>query len=72
MTTCSNTLNVEEMTRCSKEFDQKYKDQYPIVKKRPNKITDDNKPTPNKNWNYSPLFENYLPEGYINTNKLWQ
>ena len=72
MTTCSNTLNAEEMTRCSKEFDQKYKDQYPIVKKRPDEITDDNDPTPNKNWNYSPLIENYLPEGYINTNQMWQ
>ena len=73
MTVCSNTLDAEEMTKCSKDFDNKYKNQgYPIVKKRPDEITDENDKTPNKNWNYSPLIESYLPEGYINTNQMWQ
>ena len=73
MTACSNTLDANQMTACSKAFDEKYSDKgYPIIKRRPENTKDEDDITPNHNWNYSPLIEAYLPDGYINTNKMWQ
>ena len=73
MTACSNTLDAEAMSECSRAFDQKYTgNDIPIVKRRPDSVKDENDPTPNKNWNYSPLIEAYLPDGYIHSNKMWQ
>ena len=73
MTACSNTLNADQMTKCSKDFDEKYKDTgKPIIKKRPENIKDEDDITPDKKWNYSPLIEEYLPDGYINTKEMWQ
>ena len=73
MTSCSDSLDAAQMTACSKEFDKKYTDKnIPIVKTRPNTITDEQDKSYNKNWNYSPLIEGYLPEGYIHSNKMWQ
>ena len=72
MTSCSNTADAEIMTNCSKEFDEQYKDRYPIVKKRPDNAKDEDDADPKKRWNYSPLIEKYLPDGYIHSKEMWQ
>ena len=69
MMSCAETLDPEELTKCSKESVKKG---LPIVKRRPDTIDDEADDTPNDNWNYSPLIEKYLPDGYINSNQMWQ
>ena len=69
MITCAQTLDPEELTNCSRVSVEQG---YPIVKRRPDTINDTLDPTPDDNWNYSPLIENYLPDGYINSNQMWQ
>ena len=69
MMSCAETLDPAELTRCSQESVQQG---LPIVKRRPNDIDDTKDPTPKDNWNYSPLIEQYLPDGYINSNQMWQ
>ena len=73
MTACSNTADAEVMTQCSKDFDQRYKNNnYPIIKKRPDNATDEDDQDPKKRWNYSPLIEDYLPKDYIHSKEMWQ
>ena len=69
MTTCSASLDPIRMTECSRKATEAG---LPIIKRRPEAINDTMDNTPKKNWNYSPLVEAYLPDGYINSNKLWQ
>ena len=69
MMMCSATENPIKMTECSERAESL---NLPIVKRRPDTITDETDPTPNANWNYSPLIEKYLPDGYISTNEMWQ
>ena len=69
MMTCAASFNTTKMTECSL---QATKDGLPIIKRRPKEITDEKDPTPDDNWNYSPLIEAYLPDGYIYPNVLWQ
>ena len=69
MMMCSATENPLKMTECSERAESL---NLPIVKRRPDTITDETDPTPNANWNYSPLIEKYLPDGYISTNEMWQ
>ena len=69
MMSCSTTEDAIEMSKCSKKADEWG---LPLVKKRPENIKDEDDTTPNKNWNYSPLIENYYPNGYIYSNKMWQ
>ena len=73
MTSCSDTLDALQMTECSRKFDEKYTNKnIPIVKRRPEDVTDEQDTSYKKNWNYSPLIEDYLPEGYIHSNQMWQ
>ena len=69
MKLCSDSEDAVKMSECSKKADES---QLPLLKKRPDSITDENDNTPNKNWNYSPLIESYLPNGYIHSNQMWQ
>ena len=69
MKLCSDSEDAETMSKCSKAAENL---DLPLVKKRPDNISDDQDNTPNKNWNYSPLIESYLPQGYIHSNKMWQ
>ena len=69
MITCAQTLDAEALTNCSKQATNLG---LPYVKRRPDTITDEQDTTPDDNWNYSPLIEDYLPDGYISTNKMWQ
>ena len=69
MMTCAATLDPEAMTNCSRRATA---EGLPIVKRRPNDVDDEHDTTPNDTWNYSPLIEDYLPEGYISNNKMWQ
>ena len=69
MMSCAETLDPVNLTKCSKES---VKQGLPIVKRRPDTINDSLDNTPDDNWNYSPLIEKYLPDGYINTNQMWQ
>ena len=68
MMTCAATLDAEKLTECSNWADERH---LPIVKRRPDSINDTNDPTPDDNWNYSPLIEQYYPDNYI-YNKQWQ
>ena len=69
MMLCAATLDPEKMTNCSKKATE---EGLPIIKRRPSSVDDEHDTTPNDTWNYSPLIENYLPDGYISTNKMWQ
>ena len=69
MMSCSDTEDAQKMSECSKKADIWG---LPLVKKRPDDITDADDTTPGKKWNYSPLIESYLPDGYIHSNKMWQ
>ena len=69
MITCAQTLDAEALTNCSKQATNLG---LPYVKRRPDTITDEQDTTPDDNWNYSPLIEDYLPDGYISSNKMWQ
>ena len=69
MVMCSATEDPTTMTQCSKNAEAL---NLPLLRHRPEEIDDDHDSTPNKNWNYSPLIEKYLPDGYIYTNKMWQ
>ena len=69
MVTCSSTEDAEEMSKCSKKSDELG---LPYLKKRPDSVTDDQDNSKDKNWNYSPDIESYLPDGYIHSNKMWQ
>ena len=68
MMTCAETLDPEKMTECSKQAE---KLGLPVVEKRPINAKDEDDQSPKKSWNYSPLIENYLPEGYISSIKMW-
>ena len=69
MMSCSSTEDALEMSKCSRKADEWG---LPLVKKRPENVTDNDDNTPNHNWNYSPLIESYYPKGYIYSNKMWQ
>ena len=69
MMTCAESLDPVKLTNCSKWAVEMG---LPIVKKRPDTVDDEKDPTPKDNWNYSPLIEAYLPDGYINSNQMWQ
>ena len=69
MMSCSTTEDALTMSECSKQAD---KWGLPLVKKRPDNVSDEDDTTPNHNWNYSPLIESYYPQGYIYSNKMWQ
>ena len=69
MVTCSSTEDPVEMSKCSKYADEL---KLPYVKRRPDSVTDADDTSKNKNWNYSPDIESYLPDGYIHSNKMWQ
>ena len=68
MMTCAATLDPVNLTKCSNWATEQG---LPIIKRRPEKVDDDQDTTPGDKWNYSPLIEQYLPDGYIN-NKMWQ
>ena len=68
MKTCADTLDPEKLGECSKYAKD---NNLPIVEKRPEDAKDEDDATPNKTWNYSPLIEKYLPEGYISSGKMW-
>ena len=69
MVMCSATEDPVTMTQCSERAEAL---NLPLLKARPEEIDDEQDTTPNDNWNYSPLIEQYLPDGYIYTNKMWQ
>ena len=69
MMSCSTTEDALTMSECSKQADTWG---LPLVKKRPDNVSDEDDTTPNHNWNYSPLIESYYPQGYIYSNKMWQ
>ena len=62
MKTCAETMDQIKMQECVNYAKDKG---LPVIRKR--KETD-SKIEP---WNYSPLIENYLPQGYISSNKMW-
>ena len=64
MMSCSADANAEQMTACSNKV--KGLNLPKLVKKPDNIITND------KEWNYSPLIEEYLPKGYIHSDLMWQ
>ena len=69
MMMCSAEENPVKMTECSERAEAL---NLPLLKRRPDDIDDEKDTTPNDNWNYSPLIEAYLPDGYINSNQMWQ
>ena len=69
MMSCSDSEDAHTMSECSKQADTWG---LPLVKKRPDSVTDAQDNTPGKRWNYSPLIESYYPEGYIHSNQMWQ
>ena len=69
MKSCSDSEDAQTMSECSKKAESWG---LPLLKKRPDDITDEEDNTPEKNWNYSPLIESYYPDGYIYSNKMWQ
>ena len=69
MMSCADTVDADTMSACSKNASTWG---LPLVKKRPNDITDEEDTSYKHNWNYSPLIESYLPEGYIHSNQMWQ
>ena len=69
MMSCSDSEDAAKMSECSKQADTWG---LPLVKKRPEDVTDEEDTTPEKRWNYSPLIESYYPDDYIHSNKMWQ
>ena len=69
MMTCAATLDPEAMTNCSLQAEA---EGLPKIKRRPATVTDEQDTTPNDTWNYSPLIEEYLPDGYISNHLMWQ
>jgi hypothetical protein len=66
MMMCAATEDADLMSECSRRADEL---RLPLVKRKPENATDT---TPNENWNYSPLIESYLPDGYIYSKHMWQ
>ena len=64
MMSCSSEANAEEMTQCSNRAKEL---NLPKVVRKP-----DNVAVNEKQWNYSPLIEEYLPDGYIHSDMMWQ
>ena len=68
MMTCAESLDPLKMKNCS-EYATAHG--LPVVQKRPADADEKKDESPKKTWNYSPLIENYLPEGYISSGKMW-
>ena len=64
MMSCSSEANAEEMTACSNRAKSL---NLPKVVRKPDDVT-----VTEKQWNYSPLIEQYLPDGYIHSDMMWQ
>ena len=64
MMSCAADVDANQMTECSKRLRDLG---LPIVKKKPDDIE-----VQEKKWNYSPLIESYLPDGYIHSDLMWQ
>ena len=69
MMTCADTVDADTMSQCSQNASTWG---LPLLKRRPDNVTDEQDTTYNHNWNYSPLIERYLPDGYIHSNQMWQ
>ena len=69
MKTCADSGDPQKMTECSKHATELG---LPVVERKPSSAKDEDDESPNKTWNYSPLIEDYLPEGYIYDKGMWQ
>ena len=68
MMTCAETLDPTKMGECVKFAKD---NNLPVVEKRPENADSSKDESPDKTWNYSPLIEDYLPQGYISSGKMW-
>ena len=64
MMSCAADVDASKMTECANKLKNLG---LPIVKRKP-----DNVEAQEKQWNYSPLIEAYLPDGYIHSDLMWQ
>ena len=65
MMSCAADVDATKMTECANRLKGLG---LPIVKRKP----DDGQEVQEKQWNYSPLIEDYLPDGYIHSDLMWQ